>query len=619
MFQLPKSIFIFFLILVIWGLWFFFGEMRDHLFGGLRGPEGVTIVRALPNTLPALYGGGSSSRMAILLTDQNSAWLGLVHGLKSFGIPVTVTIDYHEALRHKVVMVYPVISGKVLTEGGLKALSIFSQNGGTLIGTNVLGGGLNQLFGFDDIVGATSRRVITLDETQLINADFPDGNERVLKVGSSQHPTGTYAYTHPNGTTLGSYEDGGAAITGRNVGSGHAYAFGFDLGAYALMGEGSRQEGIARHYVNWFEPGSDVIFCLLRNIYVAGEPDAVLLGTVPQGKSLSIIMTHDVDFTRSMKNALQYAKYEESHGLKATYFIQTKYVRDWSDDSFFNADGVNILKQLQGIGMEIASHSVAHSAQFNILPLGGGDERYPEYEPFVIDARHTKKATVLGELRVSRFLLESTLAPLHVVSFRPGHLRSPNPLPQALEATGYRFSSSTTANNSLTHMPFRLNVDRQYASETGMFEFPVTIEDEALPLMGSRLLQALDVAKKIGRYGGLFVVLIHPNILDHKFAFMRGLVDAMKNNAWFGSLEQFGNWWSARDKITVDVATDGQNRILSLNAPQLLEGISLQLPQGWHLVASKPVIEVPSRLGKNGKSILLAKVQGVVTLTFATQ
>ena len=61
-----------------------------------------------------------------------------------------------------------------------------------------------------------------------------------------------------------------------------------------------------------------------------------------------------------------------------------------------------------------------------------------------------------------------------IESFRPGGLRNPYFLPQALESVGYKYSSSVTANNSLTHLPFELNYSRETDSETNIFEFPVT-------------------------------------------------------------------------------------------------------------------------------------------------
>ena len=53
------------------------------------------------------YGSGEPSRLAILLTKSDSAWLGLAHGMKSFGIPFMITDALEKALEHRVVLVYP--------------------------------------------------------------------------------------------------------------------------------------------------------------------------------------------------------------------------------------------------------------------------------------------------------------------------------------------------------------------------------------------------------------------------------------------------------------------------------------------------------------------------------
>ena len=203
---------------------------------------------------------------------------------------------------------------------------------------------------------------------------------------------------------------------------------------------------------------------------------------------------------------------------------------------------------------------------------------------------------------------------LTVKSFRPGHLENPEALPQALEATGYRYSSSTTANNALTHLPFRLNYNRRSIDETGIFEFPITIEDESPPLMGSRLPQALEIAEKIQRYGGLFVVLTHPNILDHKLDFTRGLVEKMKPSAWFGTLASFGQWWAARDRVSVDVETRGGIKTVTLKAPELIAGLSIEVPAGWRFAQDQPAKLAPVQ---SGQQLLLPAFQGELTLRFS--
>lgn len=158
--------------------------------------------------------------------------------------------------------------------------------------------------------------------------------------------------------------------------------------------------------------------------------------------------------------------------------------------------------------MELGSHTIAHSKVFDQFPMGTGREACPSYAPYVKNRMKVQNASVLGELRVSKFLIDH-FSGQEIVSFRPGELSNPYGLPQALRATGFRHSSTATANNSLTHLPYQLTYDRLTESEVDIFEFPVTIEDEELPKMGDRLPQALEVARKIGRYGGSVVVLIH--------------------------------------------------------------------------------------------------------------
>ena len=552
--------------------------------------------------------------MAILLTDRDSSWLGLVHGLKAFGIPFTLTEDYREALQHRFVMVYPVISGKSMTAEALAALAQFARHGGTLVATHVLGGGVNYLFGFSEAVPSMAHMQVRFrPENAFVQKYFGTAGQNLSIAGPAQ-PHGAYSYSSPTGTTLAEYEDGSPALISQAFGAGHTYALGLDIGAFALLGYNNRQEGVAKSYANTFEPGLDTVFLWLRELYVSSEPDAVVLGTVPDGKRLSIVLTHDVDYSGSISNALTYAQYQQSQGIAGTYFIQTKYVRDWNDDVFFDTDGATKARQLADMGAEIASHSVAHSRVFSKMPLGSGKETYPSYEPFVKSRTDTRHANVLGELRISRFLLEANVPNLRVESFRPGHLDNPPTLPQALEATGYRFSSSVSANNALTHMPFRLNYNRRSTDETAVFEFPITIEDELPPLMGSRLPQALEIAERIQRYGGLYVVLTHPNILGHKLDFTRGLVEKMKPNAWFGTLSTFGQWWTARDAVSVDVETRGRIKTLTLKSPIAIAGLSIEIPAGWHLAQYQPAALGPVQ---SGQKLLLPKFQGELSLQFS--
>ena len=262
--------------------------------------------------------------------------------------------------------------------------------------------------------------------------------------------------------------------------------------------------------------------------------------------------------------------------------------------------------------MDLESHTVAHSRELKHFPLGSGAEQYPSYSPFVKNRTTTLNGTILGELRVSKFLIE-TFSGQPVISFRPGELSNPFALPQALDASGYQFSSSVTANSSLTHLPFQLNYGRETNAELNIFEFPVTVEDEESPKMGDRLPQALELAQQIRRYGGCFVVLIHPNVLDHKLEFEKRFVEGVKDFAWFGSLTEFGQWWSARNALTVDVYPDGQKHTVVIAAPRKMAGLTLELPAGWTLREAEPKALTVEHAGR---SVVIREATGEIKLFF---
>ncbi len=624
----------FFVVLIGLGIIGFLHRIRPYvyIFDDVSGPAAPTAIPA-PDLAPLnAYSQGSVSRLAILLTDAESPWLGLAHALKSWGIPFLITEDYQQALKHRVVLVYPIISGKVLEPEALKALAAFPRQGGALLGVNVYGGGLNEVFGFQEAVTSRQRSKIIFDRSQPIVSELSDPREQELPVSAGERAgsqsltesesqtgfsaysaLGTLGYTDPDYPPLALFDDGTAAVTQKPYAAGAAYAFGIDLGFLILKGHNYREEGLSRSYVNEYEPTLDVLIGLVRDLYLEAEPYGLILSPVPSGRSLAVMITHDVDTPLSLLNSLDYADFERQAGIRATYFIQTKYIRDWNDEIFFNAKFVKVIQALEDRGMEIGSHSVSHAELFSDFPLGDGKESYPEYRPFVQRRRQTVDGSLLGELRVSKFLLDHFLRREEVVSFRPGFLSNPFALPQALIATGFLYTSTITANKSLTHLPFQLNYNRDFQAETGMFEFPVTVEDEHLPRMGDRLPQAIALAEKISRHGGIYVVLIHPDILGHKLGFERGFIQAVRDFSWFGSLSDFGNWWKARNRVEWDLIHDRDRIVAELNIPERLLGLTLRIPESLAFVSSGPE-NLSVTMSENG--LVLGDVQGKIQLIF---
>jgi hypothetical protein len=548
--------------------------------------EKTVIPQAITAT-PADYAQGGANSLAILLTDRNSTWLGLVHGLKVMGIPFIVTEDWEIAVKHRVVLVYPVLSGKVLPQAALRQLAAHPRNNkGLLVAFNVLGGGLEPVFGMLQSRSSSSHFLMKFSAEESLHNRFSDTLEQEIRLGNPTYQAnaiGTYDYTADNGQVLARYEDDSPAIIGREFDSGGAaIAVGVDFGDFMQRGYNGRAELLTRSYVNSYEPATDVMLRWIRNLYVRFEPLAVTLRVPPQGKELAVMLTHDIDYTKSLTNALAYAEYEKSQGIRATYFIQTKYIKDWSDEIIFNEAGAKIIAKLARSGAEIGSHSVSHSKTFRGFTLGSGEEQYANYRPFVQSFLDTRNGTILGELRVSKALLEGTVNQT-VRSFRPGHLSNPVMLPQALAATGYRYSSSCTANDSLSHLPFQLNYSRGPDAETAIYEFPITLEDEHLPQLGSRLPQALALAERVALWGGIFVALIHTDVIGHKLAFEKGFVAALKERAWFGTIGEFGDYWAARDQIRMSAQQQQQTVTLQLHAPMAVDNLTLTVPGNWRL------------------------------------
>lgn len=560
-----------------------FAPSRIVMFDVLAGPETASAMPAAQPSTLADYGEGGESRMAVLITDENSNWLGVVHGFKTIGIPFVVTTDVERALTHDVVFVYPMISGRTVAPEDLQALRKFPDSGGTLIGTNVLGGGMKDIFGFEAVRETKDHAFVDF------NLQTPEGQklhaigQHKIKIGSetkiASNP-GSNAYLAPAQPPIAVYEDGQAAIVKRDFESGGAaYAIGLDLGQMLLKGHNFKEDDIAFSYANQYQPTLDALLNFMAEIY-RSEAGGVTLGTVPDGKQLSVMMTHDVDYKRSVRNAVDYAKMEATYGVRSTYFIQTKYIRDYNDVPFLDEAGTQALRALSNMDVEIASHSVSHSLQFHDFPVGSGEEALPSYQPYVRNSERTSKASLMGELRVSKFILEN-LSGQQVRSFRPGYLSLPKKLPEVLDWSGYDYSSSVTANKSLTHLPFQLMQSRFYDHESRIFEFPITIEDELPPLMGDRLPEAIAVAEQLALYGGTMVTLSHPDILGHKFEFAEGFIQAVKPYAWFGTLSEFGDWWTARDAVGIDIMPHAEGEALRVSCPLPIKGLTLKIPESY--------------------------------------
>ncbi|HNS11801.1 MAG TPA: hypothetical protein PKM97_04250 [Bacteroidia bacterium] len=586
---------------------------EQFIIPGVSGPEDKSEFPPRIATSWQKYSQGSTSRLAILLTDTNASWLGVAHGLKTIGVPFIITTDYRRALQHKVVMVYPLISGSVLSTEALHALAAFPRNGGTLIGIQVLGA-LNEVFGFEEPVPSKQHFEIKMlaDSNNVYTEQFKYQKELTISIGNKKRfkeTIGTYSYSKTQLPPLATYEDKSAAVTQKLFETGRAFAFGFDIGYLFLKANNIRHQDFNRSSANDFEPTVDVILRLIKQIYMHNERNSAYVCTVPYNKNLAVCITHNINFHRALENSLAYAEEEKKLGIRSTYFIQTKYIKDRKSYIFSSNEDFKIIKGLHDLGMDIQSNGVSGSPTFDQLDQGTGAEIYPDYKPYVIAWDKTYGASIFGEMRVSRFLIDRMLPNINTLCFRSTYLYTPFTYPQSLLGSGYRFSSSTSANSALSHFPYQLNYNREYDSELDAFEFPVTNGDEFPPYTFDRAASAISLAKKIASYGGCYIGQVHPNKIGLRV--QKEFVNAMKDDAWFGTIRDFGLWWAARNEVSLDINYEGGRRVVFVNVPKRMEGLAIMLP-----LRSTPIsVEGGGKHSIDGKLIIFELAEGRIKIT----
>lgn len=529
-----------------------------------------------------LFREGASSQIAVLLTKSYEDAESPVRCLKAMGIPFFVTHDLQTALRHKLLLLYPEVDGTTFDAAEAKAIFDFVNRGGVVFAQDVFWGGFKPLFGFEDVIPLRTRHKIIFDTTDPHPPDpvfqyLNRAAEKEVPLGSAEikEVIWTNGYKPAAGAqTLGRFEDGSAAALRHDVGRGHTYLIGVALNDVVLRNQQNRDYEAQRIYVNGFEPGTDVWLLLLRAWYETYSDSGIRLGTIPQGKRSVLMLSHDVDWEYSFKPMLAFADFETNAGVSSTFFVQTKYLDDATSRAFFFGQSLDVLRQLAR-GSDIESHTVIHSKLFNKVPLGTGEERYPSYHARATRDNPAQDATALGEVCVSKSLLDGELQGHDTIFFRAGHLRVPPFLPEALVRCGYEFDSSFTAGDVLSNFPSELDFDLGMTEPSTIFEFPVTLEDEQLPPLLDRLPAMLDTIEANAENAAPSVLLIHSNNSHEKLEAERAIVSRLPKDILVENMIDYARFWKARSQLRwFPRLVDGGEQI-EINSELPIAGLTL--------------------------------------------
>ena len=512
---------------------------------------------------------------------SSESLLALVHSLKEMGIPFSITRDLGQALKHRLVILYPSVDSQTFSQAQAEQLTTFVRQGGYLFAQNVFWGGLKDLFGFREFEPSRKRYHLAFAGMDPVMKYLNRPEERETRLGSQSYPEifWTNGYIPNSGAVvLAHFDDGSAALLTNTVGKGRVYLLGLSLLDVVLRSQINRDFEAERHYVNAFEPGADVWMLILRAWYEAYANDWVRLATIPWGQRSVLLLSHDVDWENSFVPGRDFARIEKAYQANSTFFVQTKYVDDANSKAFFFESNLGILRELKAGGCSLGSHSIIHSRGFNKFELGSGQETYATYRPRGLGFDTASGATVFGEVRVSKELLDGEIPGQDTTFFRAGHLRVPVSLPEALERSGYQFDSSFTADDVLSNFPYVLPLGLGFDEDSQIYEFPVTIEDEEAPGFAKRVPQALEVILANAENGAVSVLLVHSNESTEKAAAEQELLRQLPADIGKTDMLSFAKFWRARDRLrwSVTPISVPSEIVLQVSPEESIDGLTFE-------------------------------------------
>jgi hypothetical protein len=454
----------------------------------------------------------SPLQLAVLWTKPEETGLGLLHTLRQMGIPFFWTHRLDQALTHSQMLLYPSVDGKTFTPEQAERLGRYVEDGGTIFAQNVFAGAVKDLFGYREFSPSRGRHWVSFQTGNDVVFRYLDRpEEQKVPLGSEKigEIFWTNGYKPDSGAkALATFEDGTAALLSKTSGKGKIYLSGVALDDVTVRNQSNRDFEAQRHYVNGFEPATDVWMLILRAWYEAYTPNWIRLVTIPDGKRSVLLLSHDLDSEASVPLTGNYMAMEQHHGVTSTLFMQMKYADDSVGPALLSVRNMEFLRKAKSEGFELGSHSVSHALTFNKFPKGTGLEIFRDYHPRIAwGSKDYSDGTVFGEVRVSKQLLDGEIPGQHTIFFRAGHLRVPPTLPEALERCGYEFDSSFTAGDVLTNFPYSLPLELGMTEDTQIYEFPVTIEDEEAPGLAGHIDSDLTVIGANADNGAITVLL----------------------------------------------------------------------------------------------------------------
>ncbi|MFQ5778000.1 MAG: polysaccharide deacetylase family protein [Terriglobia bacterium] len=555
----------------------------------------ATVLLALAAFIPGSGPGSAApglperlSALAVLALSPAEAIevQAIESNLEMLGVPFETTADVSSALRAPVVVLAGALTNTVLSPAEREQLYAYVEAGGVVLATHVHGNQFFPLFGLAEF--ASHRANFRLHflasprDAALRYLNRPE--EQEIRLGDPeryQEVSWTTEYRLAGAEALGRYPNGAVAFARHYYGRGIAYCLGISFADSTLRPALGQTYEAERQWANVFAPSADALRLLLRALYESHVHPFVLIHPIPDGQETALLLSHDLDARESFRNAVVFAALEQRYGVTSTFFVTTKYFTDATDIGYYTPRNVAHLRTVHARGFDLGSHTVSHLKTFDRFPLGEPEVSFESYRP-----RETP--TVIGEVKVSKELLERDIPGQRTVSFRAGELSHPPQLIRALEAAGYRVDSTRAAGNTLTNYPYRaLRETHLGAPVTEIIEIPVTLDDSMGYLTADNVEEVVAAWRHIieanGENNAVTCLLIHPTDTTYKLEAEERLLEAYRDQpVWIGDVSRFGLFARQRALVRLSVFAKRDQLLLRLNRArgELPAGLTLAVEAG---------------------------------------
>lgn len=515
-------------------------------------------------------------QIAVLLLGASQEAFPAVRTLEPVGVPFFITRDLAAALKHRIVFIPADDRPLRLTNREKSRLRHFLSGGGVLVLQAPAVDVWPEFTGLREARPARSRKSLVFDvASDPAFAYLRESEQARIPLASPQTAEAVWSTAlipeaSSQTAVIASFpETGEAAMVRHRVGNGFVYTIGIDLRDAVVRPQAGRAFDAQRVPFNGYEPAADVFPLIFRSWYEHYTPTWVRLRAAPGEAKAMFLVSHDIGVGTTIRAAEEFSRIEKQHGIKATYFVQTKYVLDAQTTPFLDNRLVVFLKRLSQDGHEIASHGVAAAPELESAPLGTGAETMKDYRPKLDRGGQASGITLMGELHVSKTLLEARLAGEKIAGYRSRLFSYPEALDIGLSRAGYAYDSSLRAAFTLSHFPFKLMERRTMIRESDIIELPMAFEDAGKDEGIASIGPILATLRRVAAYEGTFVWLLSPTGEPAKKVLLRSVLDARPPGLQTMSLGDAARFWQARSKTRFwfEPSADLKNGTLHLRLP----------------------------------------------------